>query len=106
MVFAICVMSAEALIRGNGFRSYTRKQYLMIALGTFVDSIACIAITLANQLAESAFISILGYVVIFYAFLADVFIFHEKLQIRVVICSLIIVLTCLYITYQKMKIKE
>ena len=78
---------------------------MLIAFGTTVDSMGIISVTIAYQYAESGFISILGYVIIFYAFLADVFLFHAHIEPIVAICALVIAATCLSITIYKMQNK-
>lgn len=77
----------------------------MILLGTTVDSTALITSTIAYQNAESGFLSILGYVVIFYAFLSDFFLFHLKIEPIVAICAMVIAATCISVTFYKMKNK-
>ena len=78
IVLASLVILIEGAIKGE-FRIYTPFQYLILAIAATFDCIACNSMTIAFQADGSGFVSLLGYGVIVYSFLADILIFKDDL---------------------------
>ena len=79
IVAAITYITAERLIVGE-FRIYTATQYLILTASAIADVIEINSMTIAYQRDSSGFVSLLGFTVVIYGFLADVFIFQESIQ--------------------------
>jgi drug/metabolite transporter (DMT)-like permease len=79
LVMFVLMAIGIAFWSGNSltFFSYEPKMYLLICLGVSCDTLACNMSTIAFQSGASGFISLISYVAIVYAFLSDLFIFHE-----------------------------
>lgn len=65
----------EAIISGNGFRFYTKRQYLIALASVAVDALAMTSSTIAFQSDSSGFIGLLLYTSVVYAYLLDLVVF-------------------------------
>ena len=63
-------------------------------------SVFCL--TIAFQSSNSSFVSLIGYVNIFYASLCDILIFHETFSVTEIVASGVILLVTLTITLAKL----
>ena len=79
----------EGAFRG-GFRFYTGEQYLILLVASTFDCVACNSMTIAYQRDSSGFVSLLGYAIILYGFLADLIFFNEEIQTLQLLGALII----------------
>lgn len=68
----------EGAFRG-GFRFYTSEQYIILLVACAFDCAACNSMTIAYQRDSSGFVSLLGYAIILYGFLADLIFFNEEI---------------------------
>ena len=80
----------EGLIKGGEFRWYTAPQYFILFAVAVFDTIATTSVTIAYQSDSSGFVSLLGYAIILYGFLSDVFVFKEEIQTLQLVGALII----------------
>lgn len=78
-ILASLFILIEAAVKGGEFRFYTLNQYLILGGAATWDTIACFSMTIAYQSDSSGFVSLLGYAIILYGFMSDVFFFDETL---------------------------
>ena len=76
---ALIYIVVERLIVGE-FRMYTALQYLILTAAALTDTVCVNSMTIAYQSDSSGFVSLLGYTIVFYGFLADIVVFNEDIQ--------------------------
>jgi len=72
------VISIEAMFKGEFrlFSAYTSRQWGILIAASFIDFLMLSSQIIATQACSLSFVSLFGYLVVFYAFLLDIFIFH------------------------------
>ena len=70
-------------------------------LASLFDLLAVNCQTLAFQKAPSSFVSLVGYVVVVYAFISDVCVFHETIYLNEIAAALVILAVTIYVAFQK-----
>ena len=94
LTLAASYILIEHFVTGNPFRTYTADQYKTILLCCFFDFCAVNCQTLAFQNDTSGFVSLIGYMGVIYAFMADVFIFDVTISpVEIVGALLILAIT-------------
>ena len=83
LVSPLIFISIEALIKGEFrlFTAYTSRQWTLLMTAALIDFVILSASIIATQATSLSFISLIGYLIVFYAFLADIFIFHESFSL-------------------------
>ena len=86
------ILIAEAIING-GFRTFEAETYGIICAAGLTDAVLINSLTIAFMNDRSGFVSLLTYMFIFYAFVADVVFFDERIIVLELTGAIIILLT-------------
>jgi len=80
LISPLIVICIEALFKGEFriFTTYTSRQWSLLMLGAVLDFVILSASVIASQATSLTFISLVMYLLVVYAFLADILIFHES----------------------------
>lgn len=79
VTLSILYIVIERLVVGE-FRIYTALQYLILTAAALTDTICVNSMTIAYQSDSSGFVSLLGYTIVFYGYLADIVVFRVDIQ--------------------------
>lgn len=96
----------EAVISGNGFRFYTGRQYLIALISTAVDAIAMSSSTIAFQSDSSGFIGLLLYTSVVYAYILDLIVFKQSLNVIELVATIVILVVAVIVGYLKVQDKK
>jgi len=100
---SLIIITIEALVNGNGYRIYTGRQYGLMFLTAFIDTFALLSVTIAFQADSTGFVSIIGYMIVVYGFLADLFLFKQSITGIDLIGALLIFTTTVGIAIYKLR---
>jgi len=89
---ASIIVGILALINGGTIFSYSGRQYGLLVLCAFLDFLGLSCSVITFQSCEMGFISLFGYLIVVYSFLADLFVFHETFGLME-ICGTLVILT-------------
>ena len=78
-------------------------QYFLIALSCAFDVVSLYSLFVAAQAGSQSFIGLILYTSIVYAFLFDLFLFHEQLSIREMGLASVILITTLGVSLYKIR---
>ena len=85
------------------FFKYSPYQYFVLFLSCIADVICIYSGFVAAQSGTLGFVGLVSYTAIFYAFLTDLFIFHEELQIIDMLAATAIMVTTMGVSIYKIK---
>ena len=105
LTLGTCYMIYEGNQNGNMlyFLEYTPMQYFLVALSCIFDTICLYTLFIAAQSGSQSFIGLIMYTSIVYAFLFDIFYFHEQLSIREMGLASVILITTLGVSLYKIR---
>ena len=88
-------------MKQNIFSDITAHQFGVLIGGCLSDSLAMISMCIAFQAANTSIVSMVGYLAIIYAIIADVCFFGDKLsRVELIGCGLVLAIT-LFIGWDK-----
>ena len=87
------------------FVKYSPTQFFYCLLGCLSDCICVYSGLMAAQSGTLGFISLITYTQIVYAFLSDLFIFHENFNLIDLLAAGVIILTTIGVSIYKLKLK-
>ena len=85
------------------FTKFTPMQYLLTVVVVIVDAIAIVAGLKAAQASNLGFVGLISYTQIIFAFILDIFFFHEKLEVSDMLAVGVILLTTISVSVYKLK---
>ena len=85
------------------FGSYSLSAYLLLLTGSLVEPMCIYSGLKSAQCGQLGFIGLVQYIAIVYAFLIDLLVFKEDLQIVDVAASLIIVIATVWVSVEKIR---
>ena len=95
------VILIEGIIKWE-FRIYTWRQYGFLAAAACFDCAACNSMTIAYQRDSSGFVSLLGYAIIIYGFMADLLFFETNIDALQMVGTSIIFVTTFVVAVNKL----
>ena len=103
LTVSLIIITIEALVTGNGYRTYTGRQYGLMVLTGFIDTFALLSVTIAFQADSTGFVSIIGYMIVVFGFLADLFLFKQSIKGIDLIGALLIFTTTVGVAIYKLR---
>ena len=99
---ALCTTTIIIAIFTNwSIFTYTGRQYALLTLCGFLDTLSLAFTVIAFQAGSLSFISLFGYMFVVYSFFADMFIFDETFSTREILgCLLILSVTVAVVLYK------
>ena len=91
------------LLTGESIKSHSTEVYYLLALMCFIDFIGVNCMTMAFQAADSTFVAIVGYSIVVYGFLVDLFYFNQPMTGMGLTGALLIFFVTVGTSYVKMK---
>ena len=88
------------------FAGYTSQQYFLLGLAVLCAVVALTANIVAFQADSSGFVALLSFVVLVWAYAADMLIFNEEFKTMDLVASAVILITTFTIAVIKLKSKE
>jgi len=70
------IVTLMAMFNGGTILTYTGRQYCLLLLCACLDFLALSFSVITFQSCEMGFISLFGYLIVVYSFLADILVFH------------------------------
>ena len=105
-IFSFLYVLYMLIAKGTVFEVHQWQGYLLTSIAGFCDFISLVTINIAYQSDSSGFISILGYMSVFYSFLSDYFIFSQPLSGFDLVGALCILIVTLSTSIYKLKTKQ
>ena len=102
MIAAGVYWIVEAIFKGE-VRTYSWNVFGVMVASCLIDTLACFMMTMAYQLDTSGFMSLLFYISIVYAYLADVFILEEPIELLEIAGVLLIFVTTFTVAVIKLR---
>ena len=85
------------------FTNYTPMQYFLTVIVVLVDAVSIYAGLKAAQSSNLGFVGLISYTQIIFAFIFDIFFFHEKLNVSDMLAVGVILLTTISVSIYKIK---
>ena len=100
----LLIVVLYCVITGATFFQYVPAGWLWLSIGALCDLIGCIFNVTAFQNDESAFIAVIQYSQVFYAFLVDIFAFKQGITgLQLILALSIMAATCSVAVYKLIK---
>jgi len=103
LIFAITFLLLEHYMLGIDWRVHPMHVMAGLLLACVLDFICMNTQTIAFQKDSSGFVSIIGYIGVLYAFLADTFIFHDSISTVEMASAFVILLVTMSVTVFKLR---
>ena len=108
LFLALCYLIEDGLQRNDFFiiLNYSLMQYSIVIFSCVLD-LSCVYFGfVAAQASNLGFVGLISYTAIVYAFLTDLFIFDEKLQVVEMLATTIILITTMGVSIYKIKSEQ
>jgi len=94
------ILIIEAIVMG-GFRTFDAGTYGLLLAGGLTDAICVNCLTIAFMNDRSGFVSLMSYMLVFWGFLADFFIFKEEIYLLELLGAIVVLTATLVVSIIK-----